>query len=111
LFSLGRYAIGVYLGNSGTASSFGTAGSIIALSLWLYYAAQIFFLGAEFTRQYARWFGSHQQMQDLQFKYRALNSGRDLIARLRLFNSLRNQTVEVGQCAESEQLPLQVRMR
>jgi membrane protein len=43
LLSLGRYAIGVYLGNRGIASSFGTAGSIIALSLRVYYAAQIFF--------------------------------------------------------------------
>jgi len=58
LFSLGKYAIGLYLGNSGVASSFGAAGSLIALLLWVYYSAQIFFLGAEFTRQYALWFGS-----------------------------------------------------
>ena len=58
LFSLGKYAIGVYLGNSGIASSFGAAGSLIALLLWVYYSAQIFFLGAEFTKQYAMAFGS-----------------------------------------------------
>jgi len=58
LFSLGKYAIGLYLGNSGVASSFGAAGSLIALLLWVYYSAQIFFLGAEFTRQYALAFGS-----------------------------------------------------
>jgi len=58
LFSLGKYAIGVYLGNSGVATSFGAAGSLIALLLWVYYSAQIFFLGAEFTRQYALQFGS-----------------------------------------------------
>ncbi|MCX7149874.1 MAG: YihY/virulence factor BrkB family protein [Rhodocyclales bacterium] len=58
LFSLGKYAIGLYLGNSGVASSFGAAGSLIALLLWVYYSAQIFFLGAEFTRHYALWFGS-----------------------------------------------------
>ena len=58
LFSLGKYAIGLYLGNSGVASSFGAAGSVIALLLWVYYSAQIFFLGAEFTRQYALEFGS-----------------------------------------------------
>ena len=58
LFSLGKYAIGLYLGNSGVASSFGAAGSLIALLLWVYYSAQIFFLGAEFTRQYALEFGS-----------------------------------------------------
>ena len=60
LFSLGKYAIGVYLGNSGIASSFGAAGSLIALLLWVYYSAQIFFLGAEFTKQYAMAFGSLQ---------------------------------------------------
>lgn len=58
LFSLGKYAIGLYLGNSAVASSFGAAGSLIALLLWVYYSAQIFFLGAEFTRQYALEFGS-----------------------------------------------------
>lgn len=60
LFSLGKYLIGLYLGNSGIASSFGAAGSLIALLLWVFYSAQIFFLGAEFTRHYALWFGSLQ---------------------------------------------------
>ncbi|OIQ84368.1 ribonuclease BN/unknown domain fusion protein [mine drainage metagenome] len=65
LFSLGKYAIGLYLGNSGVTSSFGAAGSVIALLLWVYYSAQIFFLGAAFTRQYALWFGSlqHERMR------------------------------------------------
>ena len=58
LFSLGKYVIGVYLGNSGITSSFGAAGSVIALLLWVYYSAQIFFFGAEFTRQFALRFGS-----------------------------------------------------
>ena len=58
LFSLGKYAIGAYIGNSGVASSFGAAGSLIALLLWVYYSAQIFFLGAEFARQYALQLGS-----------------------------------------------------
>jgi membrane protein len=58
LFSLGKYGIGLYLGNSAVASSFGAAGSLIALLLWVYYSAQIFFLGAEFTRQYALECGS-----------------------------------------------------
>ena len=62
LFSLGKYAIGLYLGHSVVASSFGAAGSLIALLLWVYYSAQIFFLGAGFTRQYALEFGSlHQE--------------------------------------------------
>lgn len=62
LFSLGKYVIGLYLGNSAVASGFGAAGSVIALLLWVYYSAQIFFLGAEFTRQYALRFGSLQNL-------------------------------------------------
>ncbi|CAN7389125.1 YihY/virulence factor BrkB family protein [Duganella sp. LjRoot269] len=58
LFSLGKYLIGAYIGNSGVTSSFGAAGSMIALLLWVYYSAQIFFLGAEFARQYALQLGS-----------------------------------------------------
>lgn len=64
LFSLGKYGIGLYLGNSGVASSFGAAGAMIALLLWVYYSAQIFFLGAEFTRQYALMYGSLQARRD-----------------------------------------------
>ncbi len=58
LFSLGNYAIGLYLSKSGVTSSFGAAGSVIALLLWVYYSAQIFFLGVEFTRQYSLQVGS-----------------------------------------------------
>jgi membrane protein len=58
LFGIGKYAIGLYLGNSAVASGFGAAGSVIALLVWVYYSAQIFFLGAQFTRQYALSFGS-----------------------------------------------------
>jgi len=67
LFSLGKYAIGLYLGNSAVASGFGAAGSVVALLLWVYYSAQIFFLGAEFTRQYALRFGSlkHREVRPI----------------------------------------------
>ena len=58
LFFLGKFAIGLYLGKSAVASGFGAAGSVVALLLWVYYSAQIFFLGAEFTRQYALRCGS-----------------------------------------------------
>lgn len=58
LFTLGKYFIGLYLGNSAIDSSFGAAGSVVALMLWVYYSAQIFFFGAEFTRQYALNYGS-----------------------------------------------------
>ncbi|MET0855470.1 MAG: YihY/virulence factor BrkB family protein [Telluria sp.] len=58
MFELGKYLIGLYIGNSGVANSFGAAGSTIAMLLWVYYSAQIFFLGAEFARQYALQLGS-----------------------------------------------------
>lgn len=64
LFTLGKYAIGLYIGNSGVANSFGAAGSMIALLLWVYYSAQIFFLGAEFARQYALQLGSLKHKPD-----------------------------------------------
>jgi membrane protein len=57
LFTLGKILIGIYLGNSGTASSFGAAGSLVLILLWVYYSAQILFLGAEFTQVYARTVG------------------------------------------------------
>jgi membrane protein len=66
MFTLGKFLIGLYIGNSGAASSFGAAGSLIALLLWVYYSAQIFFLGAEFARQYALQLGSlrHKPAQE-----------------------------------------------
>ena len=60
LFSLGKYLIGVYLGNNFLGSSYGAAGSMAVLLIWVYYSAQIFFLGAEITREYALTFGSLQ---------------------------------------------------
>lgn len=58
LFSLGKLAIGVYLGHTNVAAAYGAAGSIAVLLLWVYYAAQIFLLGAEFTYVYAGTHGS-----------------------------------------------------
>ncbi|MFH0915913.1 MAG: YhjD/YihY/BrkB family envelope integrity protein [bacterium] len=53
LFSIGKLAIGLYLGRSSTSSSYGAAGAFIVLLVWIYYSAQILFLGAEFTALYA----------------------------------------------------------
>lgn len=58
LFTIGKTLIGIYLGESGVASGYGTAGSLIALLIWVYYSAQIFLLGAEFTKIYAERHGS-----------------------------------------------------
>jgi membrane protein len=57
LFSIGKLVIGLYLGRSTLASSYGAAGSVIVLLLWVYYSAQIVLLGAEFTRFYVERFG------------------------------------------------------
>lgn len=53
LFTAGKHVIGLYLGQSSTASSYGAAGSVILLLLWVYYSSQILLLGVEFTRIYA----------------------------------------------------------
>jgi membrane protein len=58
LFSIGKMAIGLYLGNSAVASTYGAAGSVILVLIWVYYSAQIFLLGAEFTKIYAHKFVS-----------------------------------------------------
>ncbi len=58
LFSLGRFLLALYIGHSGVGSSYGAAGSLVALVLWTYYSAQIFFYGAEFTQVYAAHYGS-----------------------------------------------------
>ena len=58
LFTLGKHLIGIYLGHAQLTSSFGAAGSLGVLLLWVYFAAQIFFLGAEITRLQARGFPS-----------------------------------------------------
>ncbi len=65
LFSLGRFLIGLYIGKSGIASGFGAAGSIAIVFVWVYYSAQIFLLGAEFTWVYARTFGSQRHLHSL----------------------------------------------
>ena len=59
LFTVGKEVLGLYLGKSGVGSSYGAAGSLIVLLLWVYYSAQIVFFGAEFTKVYANRFGSH----------------------------------------------------
>ena len=58
LFSIGKLLIGVYIGNSAIASTYGAAGSVVLVLVWVYYSAQIFLLGAEFTKVYAFRFGS-----------------------------------------------------
>jgi membrane protein len=58
LFTLGKLAIGFYLGRSSVASVYGAAGSLAVLLVWIYYAAQILFFGAELTQVYAKRHGT-----------------------------------------------------
>jgi len=58
LFTAGKFLIGLYIGKSGVSSGFGAAGSVVVLLVWVYYSAQIFLLGAEFTAIFAYRHGS-----------------------------------------------------
>jgi membrane protein len=57
LFTIGKSLIGLYLGTSGFSSSYGAAGSVVVLLVWVFYSSQIILLGAEFTREYVNEFG------------------------------------------------------
>jgi hypothetical protein len=58
LFTAGKYAVGAYIGHAAVTSGFGAAGSIVVVLVWVYYSAQLFLLGAEFTWVYAHGQGS-----------------------------------------------------
>ena len=60
LFAVGKFLIGLYIGKSSVASAFGAAGSLVVMMVWVYYSAQIFLLGAEFTWVYAHAYGSRR---------------------------------------------------
>jgi membrane protein len=58
LFTVGKFLIGLYIGMAGVSSGFGAAGSVVVLLVWVYYSAQVFLLGAEFTALYTHRYGS-----------------------------------------------------
>ncbi len=60
LFTVGKLLIGLYIGTSHIASGFGVAGSLVVLLVWVYYSAQVFLLGAEFTWAYSKTYGSRK---------------------------------------------------
>jgi membrane protein len=60
LFTLGKFLIGIYIGKAGVESSYGAAGALAVILIWVYYSAQIFLLGAEFTKVYAESHGSRK---------------------------------------------------
>jgi membrane protein len=77
LFTIGKQLIGLYLGQGTTASSYGAAGSVMVLLLWVYYASQIVLLGAEFTRVYTRREGSKPEPET--FAEKDLNAPRKVV--------------------------------
>ncbi len=60
LFTVGKTLIAIYLGRAGATSVYGAAGSLVLVLLWVYYSAQILFMGAEFTEVYSRRYGSRR---------------------------------------------------
>jgi membrane protein len=66
LLSVGKFLIGLYIGKGSVASAFGAAGSLVVLMVWVYYAAQIFLLGAEFTWVYAHEYGSRRESTEVE---------------------------------------------
>lgn len=72
LFTLGKSLISRYIAGSGTMSAFGAAGSLVVVLLWVYYSAQIFLIGAEFTWVYANAFGSRRRPEAVQDPIHAL---------------------------------------
>lgn len=62
LFTIGRVLIGLYIGKTGVASGFGAAGSVAVIFVWVYYSAQVFLVGAEFTWLYAERLGSRRHL-------------------------------------------------
>lgn len=63
LFDIGKGLLALYMGTAGIGSTYGAAGSVVALVVWVYYSAQIFFFGAIFTKVYAERFGSHARRE------------------------------------------------
>jgi membrane protein len=68
LFWVGKFLIGLYLGKAAVGSAYGAAGAVVVVIVWVYYSAQIFFLGAEFTREYALRHGSKRGDAELQMQ-------------------------------------------
>jgi membrane protein len=62
MFAAGKALLGLYLGAAGFTDTYGAAGSLVVLLVWVYYSAQVFLFGAEFTRAYTNRFGSKSHL-------------------------------------------------
>jgi membrane protein len=81
LFSIGKLVIGLYLGTTSVASTYGAAGSVVVVLVWVYYSAQIILLGAEFTRAYVEQFGKRPPAEDFATKDTATKKQRSVEGR------------------------------
>jgi membrane protein len=68
LFIIGKQLITLYMGRTNLGSAYGAAGSLVIVLVWVYYSAQVFFFGAEFTKVYSETFGSQKSTTDSQNK-------------------------------------------
>jgi len=68
LFEGGKYLIALYIGQSNIASTYGTAGALVVLLVWIYYSAQIFLFGAEFTHAFAKLYGTRSASGKIDLK-------------------------------------------
>jgi membrane protein len=73
LFTIGKLGLGLYLGKAGVGSTYGAAGSFVAMIVWIYYSAQIFFFGAEFTHVHAEAHGAAENANKAQARSGAAN--------------------------------------
>jgi membrane protein len=80
LFEIGKLLIGLYIGKSGMTESFAAAGSLVVLLAWVYYASQIFLLGAEFTKVYADEHGSLSGREAMQATEKKAELAKDGVA-------------------------------
>lgn len=83
LFNVGNYLIGLYLGRAGVTQTYGAAASVVLVLLWLYFSAQLFLLGAEFTQAYCRHFGRGLSVREQSLQAREADATERARARLR----------------------------
>jgi membrane protein len=73
LFMLGKFGITFYIGRSNVGSTYGAAGSLVVLLLWVYYSSMILYFGAEFTKAYAVMFGDKISPAEYATTYQQVN--------------------------------------
>ncbi len=86
LFVLGKYLIGLYLGTSTLSSTYGAAGSLVIILLWVYYSSQILFLGAEFTQVYVEKYGEGIKPNSKFMKYHDENAALEAVDKVKKAN-------------------------